>query len=219
MNPPARKLPWTIGIGLFLLTLSLALLFLLAQINARLAHRANLPVLATIADFSLTNQTGAAVSLANLRGHPWLADIIFTRCPGPCLRMTRQMKEVQDALPPASAAKLVSLTTDPEFDTPEILSRYAAQRAGADPNRWTFLTGSKKEIARLAIDSLKLTAIEKKPEERESADDLWVHSTIFVVVDRHGQLRGIYETGGEGVDWASSKQQILTALKQLERER
>ena len=68
---------------------------------------------------------------------------------------------------PASQAKLVTLTTDADFDTPPVLKAYA-ERFGADPQRWMFLTGTKQEIAKLAIDSLKLTAIAKKPEERES---------------------------------------------------
>jgi protein SCO1/2 len=160
------------------------------------------------------------VSLAELHGHPWVADIIFTRCPGPCPRMTRQMRELQDALSPTNGVKLVTLTTDPDYDTPYELSRYGKKDwVRADTNRWMFLTGTKQDIAHLATGGLKLASVEKKPEERESAEDLWVHSTIFVVVDKRAQLRGIYETGGEGVDWAKSKQNILTALKQLERER
>ena len=53
-----------------------------------------------------------------------------------------------------------------------------------------FLTGTKQEIAKLAIDSLKLTAIEKKPEERESPQDLFVHSTIFVIADKQAGCAG-----------------------------
>src|SRR5882724_3085730 len=61
--------------------------------------------------------------------------------------MTRQMKQRQDSLPPRSQAKLVSLTTNPDFDTPRVLKAYA-ERFGADPNRWMFLTGAKKESRR-----------------------------------------------------------------------
>jgi cytochrome oxidase Cu insertion factor (SCO1/SenC/PrrC family) len=53
--------------------------------------------------------------------------------------------------------------------------------------------------------------------ERESTDDLFIHSTVFVVVDGRGRLRGVFQTGGEGVDWASEKQQILATVRQLER--
>lgn len=217
MNPVVRRFPWTVGIGLLLLILALSLAFLLAKAKSEAEQRQALPVIAPIADFSLTNQNGGAVSLADLRGHVWIADIIFTRCPGPCLRMTRQMKELQDALPKSNQTKLVSLTTDPEYDTPAILKTYA-ERNGADTNRWSFLSGAKKQINNLAVDSLKLSAVEKKPEERESAEDLWVHSTIFVIVDKHAQLRGVYQTGGEDVSWPAEKQKVLAAAKQLERE-
>jgi protein SCO1/2 len=131
--------------------------------------------------------------------------------------MTRQMKEVQEALPPGSRAQLVTLTTDPDFDTPPVLKAYA-ERFQADTNRWILLTGAKREIAKLAIDSLKLTAIEKKPEERESPRDLFVHSTLFVIADKQGQLRGVFETTGEGMDPQNVKEQILAAIRRLERE-
>ncbi len=163
MNAPAKRFSWTLAVGLLLLVLTIGLAFLLAEAKRRLTEQPALPVYGTVADFSLTNQDGFAFSLANLRGQPWVADIIFTRCPGPCLRMTRQVKELQAALPASSHAHLVTLTTDPEFDTPEVLKTYA-QRAGADLNRWTFLTGTKKEIAGLAVGSLKLSAVEVKPE-------------------------------------------------------
>jgi protein SCO1/2 len=217
MNPTMRRFPWTVGIGFLLLVVALSLAFLMAKARSAAEHREALPVYAQVADFSLTNQNDVPVSLAHLRGRVWIADIIFTRCPGPCLRMTRQMKELQDALPRESQTKLVSLTTDPDYDTPAILKTYA-ERAGADPNRWTFLTGTKPQIGGLATGSLKLSAVETKPEDRASANDLWVHSTIFVIVDKHAQLRGVYQTGGEDVDWTVEKQKILAAAKQLERE-
>ena len=208
-------MPILIGLALVVLTLLLA--FLLVQLKSRSAPSQLLPVYGQIADFSLTNQNGRALSLADLRGQVWVADIIFTRCPGPCLKMTKQMKVLQDGLPPDSQAKLVTLTTDADFDTPPVLKAYA-ERFAADPQRWMFLTGTKRGIANLAIDSLKLTAIEKKPEERESPQDLFVHSTIFVIADKRGQLRGVFETTGEGIDPENVKAQILAAVRQLERE-
>jgi len=218
MNPRVRTFPRTVIIGLLLAVVTLALAFLLTNLKSRASQKNPPPLYGTVGDFTLTNQTGAATSLADLRGHIWIADIIFTHCAGPCPRMTRQMKELQDALSSGSGTKLVTLTTDPDNDTPAALAKYA-DRFGADTRRWLFLTGTKKEIASLAVNSLKLSAVEKKPEERESADDLFVHSTIFVVVDKRGQLRGVYETGGEGIDWSKSKQEILAAVASLEREK
>jgi protein SCO1 len=216
MNPSTKKFPWTVGIGLLLLVLTLSLLYLVVRLKREMI-RHHLPVIGPVAEFSLMNQDGAAVSLAPLKGHVWVADIIFTRCPGPCARMTQQMKELQDALA-GSPVKLVSLTTDPDFDTPAVLKQYAA-RAGADPTRWLFLTGTKKEIAALAANSLKLTTVEVPAGERQSENDLFIHSTIFVVVDKHGKLRGNFQTVGEDIDWTKAKQQILSAVKQLEREK
>ncbi len=144
--------------------------------------------------------------------------IFVTRCAGPCLKMSRQMKELQQSLPTTSTAKLVSLTTDPGFDTPPVLKTYG-ERFGADAGRWIFLTGSKQEVGNLATNSLKLTGIEKKPEERESAVDLFIHSTIFVIVDKGAQLRGIFQTTGEDIDPQKVKKEIQAAIRRLERER
>jgi protein SCO1/2 len=206
-----------VGVGLLLLILAFSLAFLLAKAQSHVSRREPLPVLASIADFSLTNQNDTVVSLGDLKGKVWVADIIFTRCPGPCIRMTRQMKELQDALPQDTSDRLVSLTTDADFDTPEVLKTYAMKN-GADTSRWMFLTGTKKQVNHLAVDSLKLSAVEKTPEERVTPEDLWVHSTIFVVIDKQAQLRAIFQTGGEDVSWPEEKGKLLAAVKQLERE-
>jgi protein SCO1 len=218
VNPPSRTFPWTTGVGLLLLMMCLALALAVAGYHSRKARGQDLPVYGRVADFTLTNQDGRVVSLNDLRGHPWLADIIFTRCAGPCLRMSRQMEEVQSALPPSSGVRLVSLTTDPDFDSPPVLTKYG-ERFGADKNRWMFLTGSKSQIGNLATGSLKLSAVEKAPAAQASPGDLFVHSTIFVAVDKQGQLRGIFQTGGDGVNWAAEKHRILSTLAQLDRAR
>jgi protein SCO1 len=217
MNPRSKKIPLLFVAALLLLFLSIALAILLAQYQVRATRHPPLLVLGQVNDFSLTNELGRASSLGDLRGQVWVADIIFTRCPGPCIRMTRQMKELQDALPVNDRVKFVSLTTDPDYDTPPILKAFA-EKYGADLDRWLFLTGTKKQIADVAGGSLKFSAVEKAPAERQSADDLFVHSTIFALVDKRGQLRGVFETGGEGVNWPKSKLQLLASVRALERE-
>lgn len=217
MNEVPRHTSRVLWIGLGLTATLLVLAFLLATFKMGAAFGKPLPIYGQVADFTLTNQDGRPISLSDLRGKVWVADIIFTRCPGPCLKMTRQMSQLQAALPASSRAELVSLTTDPEFDSPPVLKTYA-RRFGADFNRWVFLTGTPKQIASLAIDSLKLTALEKKPEERQSPVDLFVHSTILVVIDKHSRLRGIFETTGENVDPAQTRRQVLSAVRRLERE-
>ena len=218
MNQQARRFEWVLWGGIVLTLLVLLLVFLLAQLKLRAALGKPLPVYGQVADFTLTNQIGQAVSLANLRGHVWVGDVIFTRCAGPCLKMSRQMRDLQNALPAGSQAKLVSLTTDTAYDTPAILKAYG-ERFGADFSRWMFLTGDKTEVTKLISESLKLTALEKNPAERETPVDLFIHSTIFVIVDKRAQLRGVFETSWEAVDPLKIRSQILSAIRRLEREK
>jgi protein SCO1/2 len=198
------------------MVLGLVVLIYLIQSN-RPAPRSDLPVLGQIAGFTLTNQDGNVTTLADLTNHVWVADIIFTRCAGPCPIMTRHMKSLQDALPLANQAKLVSLTTDPDYDTPPVTKRYC-ERFGADFNRWTFLTGTKREIAALAGGSLKLSAIPINPADQTDYADLFIHTTIFVIMDKHARLRGVFETMGEDVEWTNVQRRIIKTIDQLESE-
>jgi len=202
-------------VGFALLLALLALAYLLSFAEYGRTRQKELPVIAQVADFTLTNQYDRVVTLADLSNHVWIADIIFTRCAGSCPIMTTEMKSLQDALPPAGQARLVTLTTDPDYDTPAILKRYG-ERYGANFQRWTFLTGTKMELAGLAAGSLKLGSTPVAPQDRQSPVDLFVHSTIFVVVDKQARLRGIFQTEGQGVDWAKVKPQILATVKELE---
>jgi protein SCO1/2 len=176
-----------------------------------------LPVMRQVAGFALTNQNGQPVTLADLRGKVWLADIIFTTCPGPCRQMTREMKDIQDALPPGPEPKLISLTTFPTMDTPPILKAYG-EKFGVDFNRWSFLTGTKAEIAQLATNSLGLVAVPKDPSAQESPYDLFIHSTYFVLMDRQSRLRAVYQTVGDGIDFNDVKKQILQDVAALKHE-
>ena len=212
---PSRTI-W-VGFLLFFAVFALAFLLWIFQ-TLRTAGQPALRVIGSVSDFTLTNQDSQAVSLAALTNHVWVADIIFTRCAGPCPRMTGQMHSLQTLLPKDSGAKLVTLTTDPDFDSPAVLKRYG-EHFDADFNRWMFLTGTKAQIAGLAADSLKLSAQPVKPEDRRNDADLFIHTTIFVLVDKHAQLRVTYETGGDGVDWTNEVcPRLLKNIHQLENE-
>ena len=171
-----------------------------------------LPLDYPVPDFTLTNQLGQPVTLASLRGHVWVANIIFTQCAGPCPVMTATMAKLQSRLPRSSNARLVTLTTDPDNDNPAVLKRFA-ERFQADFNRWLFLTGRKDQIARLAVDGLKLTAIPKNPSERESDVDLFIHSELFVVVDKQARVRAAFESYQP-----DAVENVLRVVKQLSRE-
>jgi protein SCO1/2 len=214
---PVRP-PRTIWIGFVLLFGLIGLAVSLWMLQAARLARAELRIIGPVANFSMTNQDGKMTTLADFTNHVWVADIVFTRCAGPCPRMTGQMRSLQNLLPPDSSTKLVTLTTDPDFDSPAVLKKYG-ERFDADFNRWSFLTGPKREIAALAGGSLKLSAVPIRPEDRTNDADLFIHATIFVVVDKHAQLRGYFETGGDGVDWTNTIQpKILSAVRELELE-
>jgi len=216
MNGPARKTERVVWGGLVLTIAAIGAAFALSRLGA---GNRPLPIIGQIPDFNLTNQNSEAVTLANLRGKVWVADIIFTRCPGPCATMTRHLAELQSALPKNEPVRLVSFTSDPENDTPAVLKKYAGL-FGADANHWWFLTGNKPEIRGLAVNDFKFVVVEKKPEDRTVPDDLFIHSTWYVLVDQKGQVRGWTDREGrlhayfDSAD-ADARAEILPAIKQL----
>jgi protein SCO1/2 len=139
-----------------------------------------LPVIRAVPEFSLTDQNGQTVTNADLRGKIWIADFIFTRCKGPCPLMTARMLEMQKALVKTPEVKLVSVTVDPESDTPEELKAYAEANF-ADPNRWKFLTGDKTVIEKLVTEGFMQHLAEENGEP--------VHGTMFLIVDGNGMVR------------------------------
>lgn len=183
--------------------------FSVATLRKRKASEKPLPVLGTVHDFILTNQLGTAVSLKDLEGKPWVASVIFTRCPGPCVVTSRNFGRIQSGLPGDLSLRIVSITTDPEFDTPAVMKRYG-DRFGADPKRWWLLSGLKPVIARLATNDLMLVVLDKPKAERTAPEDLFLHSTRFILVDAHSRVRGVYD--GESSD---ASRQVYGALRTL----
>lgn len=163
--------------------------------SVRTPVRPVLPALGQVPAFVLTNQIDRAVSESALNGKIWVANIIFTRCGGPCPRLSGQMREIQDAFPAATDVQFVSLTSDPEFDTPAVLREYA-DRFKADPRRWSFLTGTKQAVYGLAIQGLRFTVVDNKEKGAAADEDLFIHSLRFVVIDGEGTIRA-YLDGGE----------------------
>jgi protein SCO1 len=153
---------------------------------------AELPTLGGVGSFSLIDQAGRKVSEATLRGQVWAAAFFFTRCPTVCPRITRRMRDLQQA-----AAKdgvklgLVSFSVDPENDTPAVLTAYAKQY-GADLSSWRFLTGDLEVVRKTSEQGFKL-ALDGKPTPG-AADFGLFHGSHLVLVDGVGQIRGYYRT-------------------------
>jgi protein SCO1/2 len=159
-----------------------------------------LPVLGTVPEFRLTAQTGAPFDSSTLQGHVWVADFIYTNCPGPCPLMSRRMKRIAQSTD--SAVRFVSFTVDPARDTPAVLTAYG-HGYDADPTRWAFLTGDTKTLEMLDRDAFKLGDL------NPSFD----HSTRFVLVDRKSRIRGYYGMGMENM-----LERIVSDAKALEKE-
>jgi len=165
---------------------TLLLLLWLRHIEVAALRQRTVSSCGTVPAFQLMNQNGQPFGSAQLAGKIWVADFIYTTCPGPCPMISSRMSELQKPLE-KSDVHLVSFSVDPEKDTPQGLRGYA-EKLQADPARWDFLTGPKSAIYKLSHDGFKL-AVSDGSDER----GIPVHSTRMVLVDRRGQIRGYYD--------------------------
>ncbi len=138
--------------------------------------------LGDLGDFACVERSGRSMRTSDLRGRLVVADFIFTSCAGPCPLMTEQMARLQAATKAMSDVRLVTVSVDPDRDSPEVLSGYA-RRAGADPERWLFLRCDRPALVDILCDRFKLVA------DRE---DLLLHSSRFVLMDVAGRGRAFY---------------------------
>lgn len=144
-----------------------------------------------IGAFSLTNQHGKQITLADVKGKVFVAEYFFTTCGTICPKMTEQMTRVQAAFKHNDAVKILSFTVNPDYDTVEILNAYA-QRYEAIEGQWHFLTGTKEDLYRLARTSFFVL----KPAEAANLGDAgsdFIHTNNFVLVDQKLRIRGYYD--------------------------
>jgi protein SCO1/2 len=166
--------------------LTLVLLLWLRNIEVKALRQRTISSYGTVPTFQLTNQDGQPFGSSQLRGKIWIADFIYTTCPGPCPMISSRMSDLQKPLEKTDV-HLVSFTVDPAKDTPEVLRGYA-EKLQAQPGRWDFLTGPQSAIYDISRNGFKL-AVSDGSEEA----GLPVHSTRMILVDRHGAIRGYYD--------------------------
>ena len=142
-----------------------------------------------VPEFELLDQRGRTVTRSDLDGEPWVVDFIFTRCALSCPRLTSRMMALGANLPDL---RRVSITVDPEYDTPEVLASYALAYGISDP-RWLFLSGQIEAIRELVIGGFKLAVVNDPPAEVANPQEPILHSNRFVLVDARGEIRGYYE--------------------------
>lgn len=186
---PVQLILWLM-LGLTMLSIiGFALWFQLAEGPRRAITE--LPALASVPPFELIDRDGSPFGLDDLAGSPWIADFIFTRCAAICPRMTREMSEVSKALGPNTPVQLVSVSVDPEHDTPEVLDAWAKTFDAGE--NWHFLTGEVETIHQLARKGFMLGVDAAADPETATPGTAIVHSNRFVLVDAAGQIRGFYD--------------------------
>ena len=136
--------------------------------------------------FTLTDQDGQPFGSEQLKGKVWIVTLFYTSCPGPCPMMTGRLKKIQDKLDDPHV-EMVSVSVDPDHDTPAKMKDYA-NAVGAKVGRWAFLTGTPAQVQQVA-DGLKLGY-----EPAAANAGQIVHATKFLLVDKAGQVRGVYHT-------------------------
>ena len=152
-------------------------------LKVEFAERRELDVL--IDDFALTDQNGKQVQFRKLRGKPLVINFMYTSCPDICPLLTASLKILRDRMEPAEARdiRFLSITTDPEVDTPKVLSAYS-KRHKADAPNWSWLTGEARELAPVwqgfGVSVKRL------------AKGLVEHTTLTVVADARGFMRFAY---------------------------
>jgi cytochrome oxidase Cu insertion factor (SCO1/SenC/PrrC family) len=207
-------------VGFFLLVAAVLAVLALRLLPSSEANE--LPVYWDLPSFSLTDQLGRPVTSEGLQGKVVLANFIFTNCTAFCPTvLSPRMKELHQRLRSEGLSGqdviLLSFSVDPEQDTPEILQVYA-EKYGADPEVWYFLTGSVEEMQRVVTMGLKLGVqkIEQPIEHTHPDGSVHVHkydvthTNRFILVDQEGRVRALYD----GVyDWKLDK--VLNGVRQL----
>jgi protein SCO1/2/putative membrane protein len=144
-----------------------------------------------LGSFRLLERSGRAVTDADLAGGVWVASFIFTRCPLSCPKITSVMKGVQGKLA-GTGVRLVSVSVDPEHDTPAVLADYA-RRFGADASRWWFLTGPKADVYELIRGRFKLPVEAASDDDQRVGAEAFSHSARLALVSRGNTVVGYFD--------------------------
>jgi len=164
----------------------------------------------SVPEVVLTERNGKPMNLAELRGKIWIADFIYTQCTDTCPLQTAEMAKLQELWTNDRDLRLVSISVDPERDTPKMLTRYAA-RFHADRQRWLFLTGDKNQIVRLVEDGFNVPMSAAR--SGHPGTPIVVHSPRFILVDRNLQIRGSYDSR-DRLSMQRLKTDVANALKE-----
>ena len=182
---------WWWGVLLLSLALPVALL-VHGSAPSPFRATANAPALedfGVVPDFTLIERSGRPLSRADLAGAPWIADFVYTRCPGTCPLLSAKMAKLERRVGPD--VRLVSFSVDPARDTPDVLAAYA-QRFGASPTAWLFATGEPRALRELVGKGFHLAVVDPPPDEPDFAGTI-THSEKIILVDADLRVRRYYD--------------------------
>jgi protein SCO1/2 len=149
-------------------------------------HGKSLPKLWQAPTFAYLDQSGQAATRDTFRGRPWIVDFIFTHCANACPMITSRLVLLQHALAGVDVA-FVSFSVDPENDSPEVLAEYARTWNPQEP-RWKLLSTKTAEL-RKTVEGFAVTV-----EPSSDPTNPIVHSSVFLLVDAEGWVRGVYDS-------------------------
>ncbi len=185
-----------------------------------------------VPDFALTERSGRRVTRADLLGKVWIANFIYTQCTETCPLQSAQVARLQAEFAGEEALRFVSITVDPERDTPAVLARYA-ERYTAEPGRWLFLTGDKRAIYHLAKEGFHLGVVDPDDQQARGvlrflapapalathgSKGLIMHSPRLVLVDRQARIRA-YHRPDDQTSLERLRQNVRTILRETPKER
>ncbi len=187
-----RRNIWYIGAALGILVITGTRPFLVKRPDPP-------PIIATVPDFELVDQDGKPFAKQDMQGDVWVVGFIFTRCQSLCPPISAAMVRFQEHLLRSQFddVQMLTITVDPDYDKPEVLKAYA-EKLGAEESQWRFITGSKEDIEALVVGGFKL-AIGEVEEESPGVFDI-AHASRLALVDRQGNVRGLYRTDDEGLE-------------------
>jgi protein SCO1 len=162
----------------------------------------------SIPSFSFTNQNGETVTEKTVEGKIYVADFFFTRCPGICPRLTKNLSIVQDSVKNNNNVLILSHSVTPESDSITVLQRYAKEH-NVISGKWHLLTGNRDSIYNIARQSY--FADEDLGQQKEAND--FLHTENMLLIDKHRRIRGIYKGTSE-----TEMKNIIDDIRLLEKE-
>ena len=172
---------------------NLLILLTLLSLGCNKQKAEEIPVLNELPQFALVDHDGEPFPRSGLEGRLWVADFIFTSCQSSCPVLTAHMRGLQQRVSDVPDASFLSVSVDPETDTPEVLSSYVQENSLRDDN-WRFVTGEQEAVEDLVLRGFRVGLDENGNEAEEI-----MHANHFVLVDRDARIRGYYRANNDGI--------------------